>query len=116
MRIEEYIAHRRMYETLVPDVTCTAYDIVMNYDLSDVRYLFDYGEYISDTEIKLAKYLNSLDQSEIDDMACRFLPVHIGDPVQDIVLDLKPLYRVRKDGLFFFVPAADQRVRKLFRR
>ena len=65
----EYIAHRRMYETLVPDVTCTAYDIVMNYDLSDVRYLFDYGEYISDTEIKLAKYLNSLDQSEIDDMA-----------------------------------------------
>lgn len=36
--------------------------IVENEDLSDLRYLFKYGEYISDNEIKTAKFLNNYDK------------------------------------------------------
>ena len=38
----------------------------MNEDLSDLRYLYKYGEYVSDCEIEMAKHLNSLSQDEID--------------------------------------------------
>ena len=37
------------------------YNIIMNDDLCDLRYLFKFGEYIGENEIKTAKYLNSLD-------------------------------------------------------
>ena len=58
----------RMEQTLVPSEN-EAYRIVTEGDLSDPRYLFGYGEYITDNEIKLSKYLSGLDQSEIDRMA-----------------------------------------------
>ena len=43
--------------------------IIMESDLTDLRYLYQYGEYISDTEWKTAAYLNSLPQETIDRMA-----------------------------------------------
>ena len=43
--------------------------IVMESDLEDLKYLYYYGEYIGENEIKSAQYLNSLDQSAVDDMA-----------------------------------------------
>ncbi len=43
--------------------------IVMDSDLEDMRYLYYYGEYITDVEIELARYLNAMSQDEIDDMA-----------------------------------------------
>lgn len=46
-----------------------ATDIIMKSDLKDLRYLYKYGEYISENEIKIATYLNSLPQDEIDHMA-----------------------------------------------
>ena len=46
-----------------------ALKIVMDADLNDTRYLYHYGEYISDNEIKTAEFLNSLDEAEIDAMA-----------------------------------------------
>lgn len=46
-----------------------ATDIIMKEDLNDLRYLYKYGEYISDCEIEMAKHLNSLSQEEIDSMA-----------------------------------------------
>ncbi len=52
------------------DVNLTfATDIVMNSDLTDLRYLYSYGEYITDNEIKVAKYLNSLSEELIQSMA-----------------------------------------------
>ena len=51
-----------------PDNTF-ATDIVMNSELEDLRYLYQYGEHIGTNEIKMTKYLNSLDQSEIDQLA-----------------------------------------------
>lgn len=44
-------------------------DIVMDADLGDLRYLYAYGEYVSETELKLAEFMNSLPQSTIDRMA-----------------------------------------------
>lgn len=49
-----------------------AYDIIESADLSNTDYLYDYGEYISDNEIKLAEYLNSVSQEKIDKMAETF--------------------------------------------
>lgn len=46
-----------------------ATDIIVNSDLSDLRYLYQYGEYISENERKTADYLNSLPQETIDRMA-----------------------------------------------
>lgn len=46
-----------------------ATDIIMNSDLEDLRYLFRYGEYITDNEIRLAKFLNQMSQKDIDAMA-----------------------------------------------
>ncbi len=43
--------------------------IVMDSDLSDLRYLYKYGKYISDNEIKIAEFLNSLSQEKIDSIA-----------------------------------------------
>lgn len=46
-----------------------AADIILNRDLTDVRYLYRYGEHIGDNEIKMAEYLNSLPQEKIDLLA-----------------------------------------------
>ena len=58
----------RIEEQLNPDCSF-ATDIVMNSDLSDLRYLYQYGEYISENEWKTAEHLNSLPQETIDKMA-----------------------------------------------
>ncbi|MBR5338319.1 MAG: aminopeptidase [Lachnospiraceae bacterium] len=46
-----------------------ARDIVMGCDLSDVNYLYRYGEYISGVEMFIAKYLNGLPEEKIALMA-----------------------------------------------
>ncbi|MBP5414152.1 MAG: leucyl aminopeptidase, partial [Lachnospiraceae bacterium] len=46
--------------------------IVMEADLSDSDYLYDYGEYISDTELSMATYMATLSDDDIDRMAYTF--------------------------------------------
>ena len=46
-----------------------AVKIVMESDLEDLRYLYKYGESISQNEIKTAKFLNTLSQEKIDKIA-----------------------------------------------
>lgn len=58
----------RIEEQLNPECSF-ATDIIMNSDLSDLRYLYQYGEYISENEWKTAEHLNSLPQQTIDKMA-----------------------------------------------
>ncbi|MBQ9699139.1 MAG: aminopeptidase [Lachnospiraceae bacterium] len=54
----------------IVDSSLTFYkDIVMDSDLSDLRYLYWYGYNITDNEIEIAKFLNSRTEAEIDDMA-----------------------------------------------
>ncbi|MFA9462857.1 MAG: aminopeptidase [Velocimicrobium sp.] len=62
---------KRIRELLDPDLSF-AVDIIMNQDLEDLRYLYLFGEYISDNEIKIAEYLNSLTQEMIDSMASTY--------------------------------------------
>lgn len=58
----------RTREILDPEISF-ATDIIMKSDLCDLRYLFRYGEYITENEIKLANFLNKLSKEEIDSMA-----------------------------------------------
>ena len=46
-----------------------AVDIVMKSDLTDPRYLYQYGEYVSESELTLAEFMNGLPQETIDRMA-----------------------------------------------
>lgn len=64
------VAHRvrEMLDTRLSFAT----DIIMESDLNDLRYLFAFGEYISGNEIKIASYLNSLPQEDIDAMAATY--------------------------------------------
>lgn len=64
----DYTVDYRTRELLDPKLTF-ATDIIMNSDLNDLRYLFRYGEYISDNEILLAQFLNGLPEEEIRSMA-----------------------------------------------
>lgn len=64
----DYTLDYRTRELLDPDLTF-ATDIIMKSDLTDLRYLFYYGEYISENEIALARFLNRLPEEEIEAMA-----------------------------------------------
>lgn len=46
-----------------------AADLILGSDLADLRYLYRFGEYISDSELTTAKYLLSLDETIIQKMA-----------------------------------------------
>lgn len=43
--------------------------LIMNSELNDLRYLYRFGEYISDDVIKVASFLNTLDEERIISMA-----------------------------------------------
>lgn len=58
----------RIHEQLDPDCDFAA-RIIMESDLLDLRYLYCYGEYISENERKTAEHLNLLPQETIDLMA-----------------------------------------------
>ncbi|MCQ2539711.1 MAG: aminopeptidase [Acetatifactor sp.] len=61
-------AETRVREMVCPD-ECFEADIIMNSDLFDIRYLFAYGDYVSENEIETAKYLASLPEETIHTMA-----------------------------------------------
>ena len=46
-----------------------ATDIIMDADLADLRYLYLYGEYITENEWKTAQFLNSLPEEQLQAMA-----------------------------------------------
>ncbi len=46
-----------------------ATDIIMNSDLNDIRYLYYFGEHITENEIKTAEFLNSMPEEQIKAMA-----------------------------------------------
>lgn len=46
-----------------------ATSLIMDSDLMDLRYLYRYGEYISDNEIRTARFLNTFSEAEIERMA-----------------------------------------------
>lgn len=61
----------RLRELLDPKLSF-ATDIIMNSDLTDMSYLYQFGEYITDNEIKIATFLNSLSEEQIEAMATTY--------------------------------------------
>ncbi len=69
--VSDYTDHTvtfRVREGLDPSLSF-ATDIIRNSDLTDLRYLYRFGEYISDSELKVADYLNSLPEEKVRLMA-----------------------------------------------
>lgn len=62
------LAIRRGY---IPEISYYL-DVATDCDLSDLRYLFRYGTYITDTEINSARFINTLDEQKIKDIATTF--------------------------------------------
>ena len=58
----------RIREGLDPALSFAA-DIIMDSDLTDLRYLYQYGEYVSDSERRLAAFMASLPEETIEKMA-----------------------------------------------
>ncbi|MBO5071165.1 MAG: aminopeptidase, partial [Roseburia sp.] len=61
-------AENRVRELVVPEDNF-AVKIIMESDLSDLRYLFAYGEYVSENEMETARFLTSIPASELHVMA-----------------------------------------------
>jgi leucyl aminopeptidase (aminopeptidase T) len=51
---------------------CIAPQIIMEEDLTDLRYLYYYGEYVTENELATAKHLNALPPETIETMAFTF--------------------------------------------
>lgn len=64
----ELFVTQRIREGIDPSLDF-ATRIIMESDLNDLRYLYQYGEYISENERKTAAYLNTLSEEEIAAMA-----------------------------------------------
>ena len=64
----DYTVDYRVREMLDPELDF-AVRIIMDSDLKDLRYLFRYGEYITENELRLADFLNSMTEEEVDAMA-----------------------------------------------
>lgn len=61
----------RIAEQLDPDYDYLT-SLIMEEDLSDLRYLYYYGDYISVNEIKTAQFLNTLPAAEIEALAATY--------------------------------------------
>ena len=64
-------SERRVREQVDSDLTFAA-DIIMNSDFKDLRYLYAYGERVTQNELKTAAYIHSLPEETIDKMAFTF--------------------------------------------
>lgn len=62
---------QRVRDMLDPEMSF-AKDIICTEDLKNPRYLYLFGEYISDSEVKTAQFLNTLPEEEIEKLAETF--------------------------------------------
>ncbi|MGN0160903.1 MAG: aminopeptidase [Lachnospiraceae bacterium] len=67
----EITVEHRIREQIDPTLSF-ATDIIMESDLTDLRYLYRFGEYITENELGVAKYLNTLSEEDIQKMADTF--------------------------------------------
>ena len=62
------MVENRIREAIDPENNFVV-EMIMDSDLSDLSYLYQSGEYVSENELKTAEFMNSLSQREIDEMA-----------------------------------------------
>ncbi len=91
----ETATERHLRELLLPDDNF-AIEIIKNADLSDVRYLYAYGEYVSENELETARFMASLPQEKINIMADTFTEGYrIGFEVTNKDLSKKKTVEIR---------------------
>ena len=61
----------RIREQLDPSLSF-AKDIIMGSDLTDLRYLYRFGEFISEPELRIAGFLNTLPEETVEKMAAAY--------------------------------------------
>ena len=89
-------AERRIREQVCSE-DCFGADIICGSDLLDLRYLYAYGEYVSDSVLEMAEFLNSLPQETIASMADTYTEGYrIGFEVTN-----KDLSRKKTVGLYY---------------
>ena len=62
------MVEQRIREAVDPEDNFAVH-MIMDSDLTDLRYLYQYGEYVSENETGVAEFLNSLSQDEVNAMA-----------------------------------------------
>ncbi|MCR5734577.1 MAG: aminopeptidase [Lachnospiraceae bacterium] len=67
----DILVRERILDRLSPERSF-ARDIIMNADLTDTSYLYDFGEYITDNETGTARFLARFTDDEIEAMASTF--------------------------------------------
>lgn len=73
-----------------------AYRIIMDSDLSDLRYLYYYGEYVTDNELRTAKHLNEMPEERIKLLADTYTEGYrIGFEVGNKDISIKKTVNVR---------------------
>ena len=58
----------KLYQNYYPEANIN-YDLIMNSDLNDVRYLYRYGMFITDASIKMAQFINNYPEKQLNDIA-----------------------------------------------
>lgn len=64
---DEMVGHR-VREGVDPELNFAA-NIICGSDLADPRYLYKFGEYVTENEIRMAKFLSDMPQEKLDAMA-----------------------------------------------
>ena len=85
----------RTEQMLNPDYAF-AVNRIMTDDLKDLRYLYYFGEYISENELQTARHLNEMSLGEIQDMASTYTEGYVkGFALYDIDLSKKSTVNIR---------------------
>lgn len=87
--------------------------IVMESDLSDEKYLYKYGEYVSEQEIAISKYLYNLDDETLELMADNFVNAYING-FKNNNLDLSEKETVNLRYNIGFEPVVKRVINKLY--
>lgn len=91
----EQMMEIRTEEMLLPERSF-AVDLVMDSNLEDLRYLYYFGEYITENEKKTAAYLNTFTQEEIDKMAYTYTEgFRLGFISNNLELSIKSIVNIR---------------------
>jgi leucyl aminopeptidase (aminopeptidase T) len=79
----------RTLELIDSGANTFARDIVVNSNLDDIRYLYRYGEYIGENEIKTAEFMNKLPEDDVRSMAAIYVNGFI-EGFKTMRIDIKP--------------------------
>ncbi len=58
----------RLVDSVTPE-SSVAFSVLAKYDREDLRYLYGYGEFVSDEELALARFINQLPEATVEKMA-----------------------------------------------